>query len=893
MSVQKYVTASISNPVTGTILSVSSEFSIAQDNTVISLDQKSRIDLLSQAVFNLQKSVTISGSGQFRALEGSKVVIGANADFQVQMSISSTLTIDTGVQMQSTEGVELQDGADMQVGQQSTVRAVSKWTVTRKGRITAAPESVLSFLGSLDLSAESTMSVSSSTVRAQSLQVTSSACMFSGSAISITSTMDATGASIDLAAGTTISVQSRFVVTSCSTIALSGSSSLNLQSIELPVSTITLSDASSAFELTQLATSVSTMTQGAIRGSGLATFRRSLMRMSDSQIAAPISLSNPNTVIAATRRATDLSTWNVLSVCGSEVSSGGLQVAAGAALSLDAACIYGTATYKMAGTASTYTVTATTGVDGSLSVESGGLLVFTNVNSTAGVFSVNGSITMNGGVEIVVSPDSAGTVTLLRWLATSCADMSPSATIDGCDGCNLTTLSSSPAEACYLQLELPYVNSSFAATHTSPAACGSLDAAWFLAQAEAFQPATAPFIIDLQHSCATTRSSTTVFTHVCQGETVATAEALCTSLMNNADLQNKLQDPFTDAQGNDWQYLWFLLLLLLCPLFGAVWWAWRKHRAKKEMPVQDFTWQPHCMTSVETASPYPSPHAPHSPRWDNAIDVDRQMGPSYNPLWHNGIAVDHRIGPCPSLAPGEGATPENTRRGSGRRQSLHGACIHAAPAAIQTPSSTKPRDRPSPSRSTVRSPVPTVSKLRGPSSCPTDITSPSTTAVPGPVPTVSQLRYKERPSANADAVPAPESNPVCPGRQLNGVPPSRPVPRGNGGAHGGTEAARGRAVPTVSQLHYGTHPTSDTDSTPAPVQTSPRLQSKLPSSSSTDTAPAPVSTVSQLQSSGRPSSSRNTGAAPVPPGTNTLPARSSRSTTVTANRLPSAAQTNE
>ena len=88
-------------------------------------------------------------------------------------------------------------------------------------------------------------------------------------------------------------------------------------------------------------------------------------------------------------------------------------------------------------------------------MDSGGYLILSSVTGSANPFSINGSVSMNGALEVWVTsaPTSAAAFPLMRWLDTACVDLTSSATVYGvCGGCTLRVVSSEPATACYLMM---------------------------------------------------------------------------------------------------------------------------------------------------------------------------------------------------------------------------------------------------------------------------------------------------------------------------------------------------------------------------------------------------------------------------------------------------------
>ena len=136
--------------------------------------------------------------------------------------------------------------------------------------------------------------------------------------------------------------------------------------------------------------------------SGLGQFgiRRGLMRMLTSSRLLTTMLLSANAAFGRGRALlqTDLNTTSpAVSVCGAEVSSG-LTVASGASLSVDTSCSYGSESWNSAGITSTYTTSAL--ANGAVDVQSGGLLVLDSVTGSANAFSINGSLTLLGAMEV-------------------------------------------------------------------------------------------------------------------------------------------------------------------------------------------------------------------------------------------------------------------------------------------------------------------------------------------------------------------------------------------------------------------------------------------------------------------------------------------------------------
>ena len=107
-------------------------------------------------------------------------------------------------------------------------------------------------------------------------------------------------------------------------------------------------------------------------------------------------------VVAAHRRAvlqTDTSTLNPFTTACNATAASDLTVAIGAALAPDLLCTSGTETWNIAGTSAVYTTSAST--SGSVTIDSGGYLIFQSVTEAPNPFSVGAGLTVNGAIEVV------------------------------------------------------------------------------------------------------------------------------------------------------------------------------------------------------------------------------------------------------------------------------------------------------------------------------------------------------------------------------------------------------------------------------------------------------------------------------------------------------------
>ena len=103
-----------------------------------------------------------------------------------------------------------------------------------------------------------------------------------------------------------------------------------------------------------------------------------------------------------------------------------------------------------AGTTSDYSITSE--ISGNLEVRSGALLVLSAVTSASGALFINGSLSLNGNIEIWVTSVGTGTITLMRWTEANCTDITSQVTLDNCTSCTVSVVASDPSESCYLQV---------------------------------------------------------------------------------------------------------------------------------------------------------------------------------------------------------------------------------------------------------------------------------------------------------------------------------------------------------------------------------------------------------------------------------------------------------
>ena len=203
----------------------------------------------------------------------------------------------------------------------------------------------MGFEGGLELMEGTTLEVDSSTVNASNFTVRASTCTCRNSSVTV----------------------SAYLVTSnAAVLDILGLMSFTTARVDVADVTLTLSDASSTLLVsgdsangdTQIATFGAGTT---IAGAGALKYQAGLVSLNSAVIQTPVVLSSSAT--AAARRSllqtSLLSLSPVVTACGSEISSG-LTVASGAALNPDLSCTYGTETWNIAGSTSSYSTSSVT-----------------------------------------------------------------------------------------------------------------------------------------------------------------------------------------------------------------------------------------------------------------------------------------------------------------------------------------------------------------------------------------------------------------------------------------------------------------------------------------------------------------------------------------------------
>ena len=440
------------------------------------------LSMASSSVMNLT-STTVSVS-TWSASSSTMSFDGSTVTSQTWSMSSSTVTIGTGTAMSVSGGAQLDASTMTLSSSTSTFTSVQASTLTNGGTIQGRGGCNMQFTGGLQTTS-STMDLQQSTVGCGHLQmssstlsasssttVTASQVTFSQTTVQMTSasftssgTMSDDGGSLTFTTSTIV-VTSTFTSTS-SSYSLTGSS-MTVTQHTITSTTITLTDVSSQFLLDGSGAGggslVGSLASGAVfSGLGFLRHRTGLLRLlAGSTIGCGLQLS-PNAQILRRTRAlqqTDLTTTNpAATACGNSIGS--TTVASGASLSIDTSCSFGTESWDVAGTTSTYTTSVA--ATGAVDVQSGGLLVLNTVSTSTNPFSITGTFTLSGSIEVLVTDSSTtAIVILMKWDDTSCTDITSSVTVYGCTtmSCNTDVVASSAATSCYLRLFLRDTSSS-------------------------------------------------------------------------------------------------------------------------------------------------------------------------------------------------------------------------------------------------------------------------------------------------------------------------------------------------------------------------------------------------------------------------------------------------
>ena len=289
---------------------------------------------------------------------------------------------------------------------------------------------------------------------AATLQVTASSIVSSGEMVDAGSTLTLAGTALTAAS----------LTASASTYSMAGGSSLTVTQTALQSFSINLEDATSGFLVdgggADGGTRVASMGLDFLCfGIGRLAVKTGQMDMLEgSVLRCPLYLDQNHQLdsfIPPVRRRllqTDLSTTNPhATACGNSVYT--VDVITGASLAVDTSCTFGTAAFDVQGTTSNYTVSFE--AIGRVIVESGGVLVLNTISTASNVWSITGTFTLSGIMELLVTDTSStGDVLLMKWDDTSCADITANTTIYGCTTCSMSVVALGSGTACYLRLTI-------------------------------------------------------------------------------------------------------------------------------------------------------------------------------------------------------------------------------------------------------------------------------------------------------------------------------------------------------------------------------------------------------------------------------------------------------
>ena len=397
---------------------------------------------------------------------------------------SATVVVGEGSSLSVAGGAQL-DASTLTVSSStSTFTAVQASTLTNGGNIQGRGGANMEFSGGL-ATTTSTMDLQQTTVSVTHLQMSTST-LTAGSSTAVTATqvtltqttvqmtsttitsaggMSDTGGTVTLT--TSVLVVTTTFVTTSSTYSLSGSS-VTVTQHTMTSTTIALTDASSQFLLdgggAGGGSQVGTIGDGSvISGPGSVKHKLGQLDLAPgSTIESDLELS-PGAQITRAGRAlqqTDLTTTNpAATACGNSI--GATTVASGASLSIDTSCSFGSESWDVLGTTSTYTTSVA--ATGAVDVQSGGLLVLNTVTVASNAFSITGTFTLSGSMEVLVTDTSTtGSVILMKWDDTSCTDITSSVTVYGCTttSCSTEIVPSGAGTSCYLRLAIGTTSSS-------------------------------------------------------------------------------------------------------------------------------------------------------------------------------------------------------------------------------------------------------------------------------------------------------------------------------------------------------------------------------------------------------------------------------------------------
>ena len=466
-------------------LKLSQGFVSHVENAIFDFDADSELHLLAGCAASFPCATTFSGNGNFKADASATITVTAAVIFDITAHISGSFLVSASTTT-FKKRFSVAGSSALLHGTAGSIITASAPAFLNSAATLQGTEGRMQFGGGLTITAAS--------VALQATIFSVSDCIFSDSKLSAyrgnvtcdnitsnTTTINCTNASLSMGQNaaftdstvtlsTTIASLPLISCQSATAFVLTQGTQLTVSTLQVLSSTFTISSTSS-FALDS-ASDVSKCGQGCLIG-GLGKFSiiRGLMQLSPSsaiQSPAVFGSTDPSVRQRALLQ-TDLTTTTpAVSACGAVVSSG--LVVTGGSLSIDASCTYGTEAFNIGGSTSDYTVSAIT--TGAVDIQSGGLLVLAAVDGTSNVFSVGGSLTLSGTMEILVTSTGIGAIPLMKWDESSCTDITPRITLYNCDSCTVNVTSSSPAASCYLLL-------TFSSSSLSTNSSDGSDSAWF------------------------------------------------------------------------------------------------------------------------------------------------------------------------------------------------------------------------------------------------------------------------------------------------------------------------------------------------------------------------------------------------------------------------------
>ena len=433
------------------------------------------LTMTSSSAMSLQQT-TVSVS-DLSASQSSMRLYGSTVTSQTWSASTTVVDIGVGSAMSVAGGAQL-DGSTMKLtSATSTFTSAGASTLSGGGSIQGSAGCSMQFTGGLATTG-STMDLEQSNVGVGHLQMsaslltangstalTASQVTFSQTTVRMASTTLTSSGAMSDSGGTlefttsTIVVASAFTSTS-STYSLTGSSMTVTQHTSTST-TIALTDASSQFLLdgggAGGASEVGSLGSGAVfSGLGVLRHRSGLLRLAaGSTVACAFELGTVAQIVPRGRGLlqTDLNaTSPAAAACGNSIAA--TTVASGASLSVNTSCSYGSESWDVGGSTSTYTTSVA--ATGAVEVLSGGLLVLDTVTASSNAFSITGAFTLGGSVEVLVADAlTPGDVVFMKWDDTTCTDITPSVAVYGCPLCSTAVVASGTRRSCYLRLSIP------------------------------------------------------------------------------------------------------------------------------------------------------------------------------------------------------------------------------------------------------------------------------------------------------------------------------------------------------------------------------------------------------------------------------------------------------